>query len=78
MSSSKMLKIAAEIAKSSSPIDRLPYSDEFEGPAGVYERFLNRLGRQCSKQQVWWALQHARKAGLVGSSRRRPRRGGVE
>lgn len=78
MSSSRMLQIAAELAKSSPPIDRLPYSQEFEGPAGVYQEFVRRLGRACSKGEVWWALQHARKAGMIGPSRRRHReRGGT-
>jgi hypothetical protein len=67
----KQLATAARLAAESGlPLDRLPYTDEFES---LYERFVVLTGAACSRHQCWWALVDARKRGLVGSLRRRPR-----
>ncbi|MGO9917012.1 MAG: hypothetical protein ACLQIB_20215 [Isosphaeraceae bacterium] len=71
MITAKQLHIAARLASEVRlPLDRLSYTDDFEC---VYERFVALTGAACSRHQCWWALVDARKRGLVGSSRRRPR-----
>lgn len=71
MISAQALEIAAKlVASSPKPLDRLPYTDDFEE---VYRAFVVRLGRQCSRHDCWWYLLDARKRGLVGPTKRRSR-----
>lgn len=71
MAIARQLEIAARLAAASRlPLDRLPYSDDFEE---IYARFVKETGRSCSRHECWWSLVDARKRGLVGSSRRSPR-----
>lgn len=64
------LNIATEIARQSPlPLDRLPYTEEFEA---LYTNFVSKVGRSCSKHECYWSLLDARKRGLVGP---RPSRG---
>ena len=62
------IRIAAEIAAETGvPLDRLPYTDDFDE---VHTLFVDRLGRSCSKSETWLSLIGARKRGLVGPRRR--------
>jgi hypothetical protein len=71
MAIARQLDIAARpAAESRLPLDRLPYTAEFEE---LYARFVTETGRICSRHECWWSLADARKRGLVGSSLRRPR-----
>lgn len=68
------LDIAAElVSRSSLPLDRLPYTDEFEP---MCEQFKTLTGTHYSKHEAWLYFLSARKRGLVGPSRRRPRNNG--
>jgi hypothetical protein len=71
MPSHTELKLAATlVAKSILPLDRLPYTDEFEP---LYQEFVRAIGHPRTRHEVWWCMVDARKRGLVGPMRRRPR-----
>ena len=67
---SRHLKIAAQLLRELNlpPSDRLPYTPEFE----IFHcEFLETLGHEIPRSEVWEAIVGARKRGLVGSTRRR-------
>ena len=65
---SKILTLAANIASESSvPLDRLPYTEQFDS---LYDNFLSQTRVHCSKNQFWLYLLSARKRGLVGPRNR--------
>ncbi len=61
MISQRMLEIAVDVAKTLPPIDRIPYTADFDRAKAELEA---RLGRTCSAPEVWWSLVGARKRGL--------------
>ena len=69
MPSRKEIEIAAQIARTSTvPLDRLPYTEQFEI---LYQAFCDQLKREITQHDFWQALLSARKRGLVGSRRKR-------
>ncbi len=65
----RYLGLAAQIlAELHAPLDRLPYTPEFEI---VYGRFTEASGATLSRHDVWWYLLSARKRGLGRALRRR-------
>jgi hypothetical protein len=68
MAIARYLEIAAQIpAELPVPLDRLPYTPEFDM---VYLRFTEISGTTLSQHDVWWFLLGARKRGLVRAMRR--------
>ena len=69
MVSARLVNLAASLAAEfPKPLDRLPYTEEFEA---MYAKFVAMAGTSCSRHDCWWYLVDARKRGLVGASRRR-------
>lgn len=69
MTIARYLEFAAlMLAELTVPLDRLPYTPEFEA---VYSRFTEASGAVLSRHDVWWYLLSARKRGLGRASRRR-------
>lgn len=72
MASLNQLQKAADLIRlSPKPIDRLPYTPEFDE---LHLRFEQEIGVTCSPHYFWWCLVDARKRGLVGPSKRRRRK----
>lgn len=69
--SALIIKVASQIIQNCPPIDALPYTEDFDGFGGVYERFVNLYGKPISRAMVWRALLRVRKAGGTSSGRRR-------
>lgn len=68
MAIARFIEFAAQIlAELRVPLDRLPYTPEFEI---VYGRFTEFFGATLSRHDVWWYLLSARKRGLGRASRR--------
>ena len=68
MISSRLLQIAAELARRSPmPLDQLPYTPEF---AQIHKEFVRISGSPHTEQECWQTLIGARKRGMVGSLRR--------
>jgi hypothetical protein len=68
MATSRELQVAAELSRELHlSLDRLPYTEAFDR---VHACFVERLGRECTQHQTWWALVGARKRGLIGRSKR--------
>jgi hypothetical protein len=69
MTIARYLELAAQtLAELHVPVDRLPYTPEFEI---VYGRFTEACGAALSRHDVWWYLLSARKRGLGPASPRR-------
>jgi hypothetical protein len=69
MTIARHLELAAQtLTELHVPLDRLPYTPEFEV---VYGRFTEVCGAALSRHDVWWYLLSARKRGLGRASRRR-------
>lgn len=69
MAIARLIEIAAQVlAEIEPPLDRWPYTDEFEV---AYRRFNELSGREHSRHEVWHYLLSARKRGLGPSSQRR-------
>ena len=72
MRSQREIHIAADIARTSTvPLDRLPYSEEFDQ---LHTNFMKTLQREVTRAEFWQDLLSARKRGLVGSRLRRSSR----
>lgn len=68
MVSARLVNLAAALAaQCPMPLDRLPYTEEFEA---IYAEFVAAVGADYSRHDCWWYLPDARKRGLVGASRR--------
>jgi hypothetical protein len=68
----RLLDIAVQIAAElKTSVDRLPYTEEFDE---AFARFQVAAGETVSKHDCWWAMQHARKNGMLKANRRKTRR----
>jgi hypothetical protein len=54
----RMLEVAAQVLRVCPPLDRLPYTPEWDK---VYEEFVNLYGRPISQSECWACLIHVRK-----------------
>ena len=69
MVTARELKIAIEVAQLSQvPLDRLPYTDEFER---LWKEFIRRLGEPYPRSEVFQLLLSARKRGLLPGRQRK-------
>jgi len=63
----RQLAAAARVARESAiPLDRLPYTPQFDR---VYGQLTNQVG-PLTHTQAWHCLLSARKRGLIGSRRK--------
>lgn len=67
------LRIAAEVAQMSSvPLDRLPYTEEFDR---LWEEFVRKADFPYTRAEVFQSLLSVRKRGMLPYRRRRSRKG---